>query len=484
MLRNVRARLSAICAAGLLALLPASGALAQGAPFEEAFERELKSLMLNLPCAVERSERVEVLFVGVPADDPHISESMRRDLNARAVNEINRTGSFRANPIEVMGEIAALAGGPDAAHEIRATLAERRSAPALLIMSARRPSSEVMELKVDLSGRQEGLGYSCTQTSSLFLDVRTFEEVDRPEDFELMTLKGATRDAMRRLGAVMPQQEPVSLNVTVNLDGMCSFRRQFPPQLRAAIADARRAARSAGEDAPAMTASSGATPYVLSVNVWPSGLADDVLAVEYTMMRGDIALDTAFRNVVVNPTVLRGCGQQAAEAVAADPGETDAIDAEREAAEAARLAAEREAEEAARREAAEAAEAKARQAAVEEQLRRLQEELETVRAERERAEQERRRAELERERAERERREAAARASREAAARTGRERSATAAGAQSGAVFTAFSSCYTCNVTGRGVGATPQEAIQNAISACIGLGGNPYNCQTTAYVQR
>lgn len=336
---------------------------AQGVPFEAAFERELKSLMLNLSCGINRSERVEVLFVGVTRDDPHISESTRRDINARAINEINRTGSFRANPIEVMGNIASMVGGSIAADELRNTIAERRSAPALLMMSARRPDSDVMELKVDLSGREGDGGYTCTQTGSLYLDVRTLAERQRPDDFELMTLKGATQQAMAQLSSVMPADQPIGLKVQVNMDGTCSFSRQLGPQVRAAIADSRRAARRTGGTAPAIMSTEGATN-TLSVSVWPSGLKPEILSIEYTMMREGVFVDTTFRNVVVNPTILRGCIKTPEEAAAAKEAERQA---ELEAAR--RQAAEKAAAEAAAKAATRQAQAAARAAAEEEQRR-------------------------------------------------------------------------------------------------------------------
>ncbi|MEM8853488.1 MAG: hypothetical protein AAGD34_07290 [Pseudomonadota bacterium] len=422
-------------------------AQAQGVPFEAAFERELKSLMLNLSCGINRSERVEVLFVGVTRDDPHISESTRRDINARAINEINLTGSFRANPIEVMGNIASMVGGTVAADELRNTIAERRSAPALLMMSARRPDSDVMELKVDLSGREGDGGYTCTQTGSLYLDVRTLEERQRPADFELMTLKGATQQAMAQLSTAMPADQPIGLNVSVNMDGTCSFSRQLGPQVRAAIADSRRAARRTGGSAPAIMSAEGAKN-TLSVSVWPSGLKPEILSIEYTVMREGVFVDTTFRNVVVNPTLLRGCIKTPEEAAAAQEAERQAEleaarrqAAEKAAAEAAAKAATRQAQAAARaaaeeekrrlaaeraaiekrqqaalaRERAEEAERK-RTEALERQLKEMQERLEAMQREqrqqeareREQAEMARKQREA-RERAERERKERAER---------------------------------------------------------------------------
>ncbi|MBI1383666.1 MAG: DUF4384 domain-containing protein [Rhizobiales bacterium] len=288
-------------------------------PFRIALRGEMTGLALRLNACTGHSsagER-EVLFIGVPPLNIHLDPPDRRALNSAAAAEIGTIKGFRANPIEPAGVLPSLVrGGPNAAIELRDTLAKRYDAPIVVVFDTARPTPDLLQLQINMLGRDASGGYGCTETAVLSLDATTFEPRTRASgEGDFVVLGGALIDAVQRMGKEIAAAGKLTIVGRADLPGECALKRGMGRDVTALVFDMRRQGLALGESTewPQIRQASGDSPEgvlegrELEVLAEASPLGDSVLEVTVTLYENGGILDLIRYQAVIPVSRRAGC---------------------------------------------------------------------------------------------------------------------------------------------------------------------------------
>lgn len=330
MICHVWRRLAAVVLP-IVCLAPASSGLSlaaetttevSGQEFDDRFRSVMSDLAVRMFACAARSEgkaQTEVLFIGAPASNIHLDPAARRTLNAEAAKVVDTIKGFRANPIEPTGVLPSiLRGGANAARQLSDMLAERYRAPVIMTFDTARPTPDVLQLQVNMLGRDAAGQYTCTETEVLHLDAHTFQERPRPPaEGDFVVLRGALLDAVRQMSGVIRSTKDLTVSAEAKLAGSCSLKRGIGRDVTNLLFDLKRSGAGldilGSADWPKIRigAQSETEPtadgHSLNVLAKPSPLGDNVLELTISLSDSGALLDLLRYQAVVPASRRDGC---------------------------------------------------------------------------------------------------------------------------------------------------------------------------------
>lgn len=153
-------------------------------PYRLAFVHKFKELMtgLNNSECIGHAKGNRVAFLGIPPGNYHLGEFVRKSLNTRALEQLNRDlgFAFRFDATQNLGLAATLndnsvSGQNNLAETVRALL---KTSPYVLAMQTLRPRKDVVQIRIDLLARGENEVTLCSKSAELLVLLSNFTTVD------------------------------------------------------------------------------------------------------------------------------------------------------------------------------------------------------------------------------------------------------------------------------------------------------------------
>ncbi|MBI1385917.1 MAG: hypothetical protein GC150_13510 [Rhizobiales bacterium] len=222
----------------LLALLASPPADAQSRSLESFRERFntviSREVTANLSQCVSQpsgGQSIDITFIGAPKYNPHLEEPDRVAINNAALATLNAIRLYRAKPAENLALIQKiLPASGQIAEGFKATLAQTFDAPIVIVFTTSRPSQDVVQLGVNMFGRDTAGAYSCSTTALIYVNVDSYEVTGPPAGTgdSFHTITGAYTLALGKMKGEFNGERIVYLDVSATeIPNDCPFKRNF-----------------------------------------------------------------------------------------------------------------------------------------------------------------------------------------------------------------------------------------------------------------
>ncbi len=276
----------------------------------------------DLQRCIDRPEKLkrEVGFVGILEGNIFVNNQERYLLNQLVLEAIATTrGGYTTNSGEAIGDLAPFLGrGISGQLDLQKIEQRFKSSPFVLILDVKRPTVEIVQLRIILYARSADGTLGCNQTATLNVRLSDYKVVGPvPPADDLVTLEGAYRNALRRSLKYLQKASTISFHLRFDFAGTCDLRRlaiqsleetyfNFKSSEAGLISNDTRFPKVIPHD-PSYEHDGSADAMRLDVRVGPAPLNKPAVKVSISVRLG-IALEGRFgHRAVVDSNSLKGC---------------------------------------------------------------------------------------------------------------------------------------------------------------------------------
>lgn len=274
-----------------------------------------------------------IAFVGVPEHEPHISDAIRRRLNAQIVEA---AGGSWGRPTE-MTTLKLLAPflTLDSKGQEEMKKAEEKifGSPLVVIAEVRRPSVDVVELKLNFLDKRAGCAKNIWRAFNIDpVTLAVFEDaIPEDTDGELYELRGLYYRALAEFARPLAAATLTRLELQFAFTGNCDLRRDALPifetsyqRLRQQAGDILQSSKplpplSDGDTPEAREAPANDDAARIRLRFSPSSLSRRHLSATLEIVHKGAKQDVLHANVIVDERALSGCDPAAGNGVPVPP---------------------------------------------------------------------------------------------------------------------------------------------------------------------
>ncbi len=311
-----------------------------GLPYKLAFAHKFNELMrgLNNSECIGTDKANRVAFLGIPANNVHLGEFVRKSLNVQALEEINRQyGNFvRFDAVDNLQLAARLdannaQGRSSVERSIEALL---KTSPYVLAMRTARPQKDAVQIKIDLLARSKDGVTRCSKSAELIIKLANFtiidaSTIDTRENRNFVQSKWIYPFILKQFSNDIIHFKRLRVINEFAMSGTCELRNKAASQFRSSYFDVRRSSAgrfaSARKDWPRLRLEKAASkPNPSTLKVEPK---DGILYLRYALSKldrdvvdvtmeiynkGDV-VNSSHLSMLIDPRNLKGCTQKSAD---------------------------------------------------------------------------------------------------------------------------------------------------------------------------
>lgn len=205
--------------------------LRPGAPVVDTVRAEVTAAIagiLTSNCIAPDAPRpYDLTYLGLPAGDPHVSESLRSRINGAMQDAIRGSGlAINVNTAENARVLLPILGsGGESGRQLEQMVNRLYASTFAVAVQASRPTVDVSRLTISIFARSGSGSYSCNRTVGVNLHLPSFTAIGdfRGSSVDLVELSGAYQSVLAGVAPKLSSAASLSFRPDMRIDGNCSL---------------------------------------------------------------------------------------------------------------------------------------------------------------------------------------------------------------------------------------------------------------------
>ncbi|MCE7030207.1 caspase family protein [Jiella avicenniae] len=315
--------------------------LRAGAPVVDTVRTQVTAAIagiLTSNCIAPDAPRpYDLTYLGLPAGDPHVSESLRSRINGALQEAIRGSGlAINVNAAENARALLPILGfDAESGRQLEQMVNRLYASTFAVAVQVSRPNVDVSRLTIAIFARSEGGSYSCNRTVGINLHMPSFTVIGdfRSSSADLVELSGAYQAVLAAVAPKLSTATSLTFRPNVHVDGNCGLSERAADTFTTAYFEMQQGELAAwldGKSLPSLMIGSGdekTEGVVMDVDYRLPATDGRTVDLTITIRTGNTVLARRQALAVADPGMLDGCRPETvveATAAAAPPAVTSA----------------------------------------------------------------------------------------------------------------------------------------------------------------
>ena len=305
-----------------------------GSPVVDIARAELTAAIagiLTSNCIAPDAPRpYDLTYLGLPAGDPHVSESVRSRINGALQEAIRGSGlAINVNTAENARVLVPILGrDAESGRQLEQMVNRLYASTFAVAVQAARPTVDVSRLTISIFARSGSGSYSCNRTVGINLHLPSFTAISdfTGSSIDLVELSGAYQAVLAGVAPKLSEAAGLWFRPDMRIDGSCSLSQRASDTFTTAYFQMQQGDLAAWLDGkplpPLMTGKADADKGGIIMDVAYRLPEKDsrIIDLTITIRQGDTVLARRRELAVAGDGMLDGCRPMAVVEAMADPG--------------------------------------------------------------------------------------------------------------------------------------------------------------------
>ena len=177
--------------------------------------------------AADAPRPYDLTYLGLPAGDPHVSESVRSRINGALQDAIRGSGlAINVNTAENARVLLPILGsGGESSRQIEQMVNRLYASTFAVAVQASRPTVDVSRLTISIFARSANGSYGCNRTIGINLHLPSFTAIGdfRGSSVDLVELSGVYQSVLAGVAPKLASAAGLTFRPDMRIDGICSL---------------------------------------------------------------------------------------------------------------------------------------------------------------------------------------------------------------------------------------------------------------------
>ncbi|NDW06978.1 caspase family protein [Jiella pacifica] len=280
----------------------------------------------------------DLTYLGLPAGDPHVSESLRSRINGALQDAIRGSGlAINVNAAENARALLPILSFGAESGQLEQMVNRLYASTFAVAVQVTRPNVDVSRLTIAIFARSEGGSYSCNRTVGINLHMPSFTVIGdfRSSSADLVELAGAYQAVLAAVAPKLSTATSLTFQPDVHVDGNCGLSERAADTFTTAYFQMQQGELAAwldGKSLPSLVIGGGGKSdgIVMDVDYRLPDKDGRIVDLTITIRTGNTVLARRQVLAVADPGMLDGCRPETvveATAAAAPPAATSSAPA-------------------------------------------------------------------------------------------------------------------------------------------------------------
>ena len=313
--------------------------LRSGAPVVDTVRTQVTAAIagiLTSNCIAPDAPRpYDLTYLGLPAGDPHVSESLRSRINGALQEAIRGSGlAINVNAAENARALLPILGfGAESSRQLEQMVNRLYASTFAVAVQVTRPDVDVSRLTIAIFARSEGGSYSCNRTVGINLHMPSFTVIGdfRSSSADLVELSGAYQAVLAAVAPKLSAATSLTFQPNVHVDGNCGLSERAADTFTTAYFQMQQGELAAwldGKSLPSLMIGGGGDKsdgIVMDVDYRLPDKEGRIVDLTITIRTGNTVLARRQTLAVADPGMLDGCRPQTVLEATAAPSAPPAV---------------------------------------------------------------------------------------------------------------------------------------------------------------